>query len=184
MHETRNIASRAAPGTGLRRRVSGGQAALEFLISYSLLLLPVTMMLIFTSQMLWIWHGVNDWTREGARYAATHCWQGDGGNVSTYMKLNAPLMTDRDQFTQGPAEIQITYFSKDPDSGDIVEFACTDGECSQACIPELVRVRVAGYQFRTFLTYLGLNPITIPDFQTTVPMESAGCNPDSTDCLP
>lgn len=161
-----------------------GQATLEFILSYSALVLPITMMIIFTAKMLWVWNTVNDFTREGARYASTHCWQGDGGNVSTWMKQNFPLTFDRDQFTQGPAEIQVAYFGRDADTGELTEFACEGGECTAACIPAVVRVTIAQYEFRSFVSYLGLPPITIPNFQTTVPMESAGCNPDSSDCLP
>ena len=31
-------------------------------------------MVIFVAEMLWVWHSVVDFTRDGARYAATHCW--------------------------------------------------------------------------------------------------------------
>ena len=39
------------------------------------ILRPLTFALIFTAQLLWIWHSVNDFTRQGAGYAATHCWE-------------------------------------------------------------------------------------------------------------
>ncbi|HUQ94300.1 MAG TPA: TadE family protein [Bryobacteraceae bacterium] len=161
-----------------------GQATLEFVLAFGALLLPVTMMMIFTAKMMWVWHSVTDFTREGARYASTHCWQGGGENVRTWMTQNFPLTFDREQFTNGTAQIEISYFGTDPESGNLTEFSCSSGECTSACVPDTVRVRVLNYEFRSFFAYLGLPPVAMPDFQTTVGMESAGCNPDTTDCLP
>ena len=45
-----------------------GQATVEFVIAYSALLLPVTMMIVFTAKLLWVWNSMADFTREGARY--------------------------------------------------------------------------------------------------------------------
>ena len=56
-----------------RKQSEGGQATTEFVIAYAGVLFPLTFAVIFTSQLLWIWHGVNDFTRRGAGYAATHC---------------------------------------------------------------------------------------------------------------
>ena len=56
----------------------GGQALVEFALAWGVVILPLTFMIIFTSELLWIWHSVADFTRDGARYAATHCWEGDG----------------------------------------------------------------------------------------------------------
>jgi hypothetical protein len=160
-----------------------GQATLEFALSYAGVILPLTFGIIFTSQLLWIWHSVADFTRDGARYAATHCWQNDGSNVTGYMQNNAPLMPDRQQFITGPAQIVVSYFSKDPDSGQLVPFSCST-DCSSSCIPDTVQVTVMNYQYSTFITTLGLPPVNIPNFQTTVPMESAGCDPEQGVCLP
>jgi hypothetical protein len=160
-----------------------GQATIEFVLAWGSVILPLTFMIIFTSQLLWIWHSVADFTRDGARYAATHCWQADGSNVLTYMKANVPLMPDQFQFQNGPAQIVVTYFSKDPDSGALVPFSC-DGDCGTTCIPDVVTVTVTNYQFSTFITTLGLPPVTIPDFHTSVPVESAGCDPEQGVCLP
>ena len=66
-----------------RRATQGGQAAAEYAIVSAGVLLPVTMMLVFTAQLLWVWQSAVEWTREGARYAATHCYQGGGDNVRT-----------------------------------------------------------------------------------------------------
>jgi hypothetical protein len=167
----------------MRRRSQSGQAAVEFALAWGSVILPLTLMIIYTSQLLWIWHSVADFTRDGARYAATHCWQADGSNVINYMKANIPLMPDRFQFQNGPAQIAVSYFSKDPASGDLTAFSCS-GDCSTACIPDVVTVTITDYQFTTFLNTLGLPPVPIPDFHTSVPMESAGCDPEQGVCLP
>lgn len=164
-------------------RSQAGQATVEYAILTAGIVVPIIFGLIFVSQMLWVWHSVADFTRAGASYAATHCWQASADNVTAYMKTHVPLMADQDQFQGGNAEIQVNYFSKDPDTGDLTDFAC-DSECSTQCIPDAVSVRVINYQFRSFVGYLGLPPVSMPDFVTTVPIESAGCDPDQGTCLP
>ena len=160
-----------------------GQASLEFVLACAGVLLPVTFALIYTSQLLWVWHGVNDFTRQGANYASTHCWEGSGGNVIDFMRGNVPPMITQDQFQNGPAQISVSYFSRDPTSGQLAPFTC-DGDCSVACIPDTVTVSVSGYEYRTFVTALGLPPVEIPDFQTSQPIESAGCDPELGVCQP
>lgn len=167
-----------------RRNHISGQATVEFVMAYSALILPVSMMIIFTAQLLWVWHSMADFTNQGARYATTHCWQGDGDNVRAWMRQNVPLTPDRDQFQNGPAEIVIEYFGKDPGTGALTEYSCDGGDCSSSCVPDAVRVRVTGYEFRGLFTYLGLPPLSMPDFQTTLAVESAGCGPDSQECTP
>jgi Flp pilus assembly protein TadG len=162
-----------------RRR---GSAAIEFAITYAAVLLPLTFGLIFTSQLLWVWHSVNDWTRQGAGYAATHCWHAAADNVTGFMQQNVPPLIGQDQFVTGPAKIVVTYSANDG-TGQLVPFSC-DSECSLSCIPDTVSVTVTNYQFNSFVSFLGLPPITIPDFQTSQPMESAGCDPEQLACLP
>jgi Flp pilus assembly protein TadG len=172
-------------GTAMRKHADrrSGQALVEFALAWGTIILPLTFMIIYTSELLWIWHSVADFTRDGARYAATHCWKGDGSNVLNYMKANIPLMPDQIQFQNGPAQINVEYFSRDPDSGSLIPFSCS-GDCSTTCIPDVVTVSVTNYQFSTFVTTLGIPPINIPDFHTSVPMESAGCDPEQGVCLP
>ena len=73
----------------LKRLRQRGQSSLEFVIAYAGVLIPLTFAIIFTAQILWIWHSVNDFTRRGADYAATHCWTSGGGNVVNFMRTNA-----------------------------------------------------------------------------------------------
>ncbi|MCL5743241.1 MAG: pilus assembly protein, partial [Acidobacteria bacterium] len=84
-------------------RDKSGQEAVEFALIWGAVVLPLTFALIFVAEMLWVWHSVVDFTREGARYAATHCWQADGANVTAYMEQHVPRMIDMDQFISGAA---------------------------------------------------------------------------------
>ena len=160
-----------------------GQTTVEYGILYAGVVLPLTFAIIFVAEMLWVWHSVVDFTRDGAQYAATHCWESNGQNVITYMQTHVPRMVDMDQFQQGPAQIAVQYFARDPDTGSLTDFAC-DGDCSVDCIPDAVTVSVNSYEFRHFVNFLGLPPVTIPDFRSSSPMESAGCDPEQGTCLP
>ena len=160
-----------------------GQVTVEYTILMGGVIIPATFGIIYMAQLLWIWHSVVEFTRDGARYAATHCWQADSGNVMNYMKTHVPPMVDMDQFQNGPAQIEVDYFSRDPDTGVLGAFSC-DSECSTACIPDTVTVHVLDYQFRGFVGYLGLQPVSLPDFQASSAIESAGCDPDQGVCLP
>ncbi len=163
-----------------RRR---GQATLEFVLAMAGVLIPAIFAIIFTSELLWVWHSVNDFTRIGAGYAAKHCWTSDANNVTTFMKQNVPIMIDQAQFQSGPVQINVSYFGTDPASGSVIPFTC-DTECSTSCTPDTVTVSVTGYEYRTFLNALGLPPVPIPNFATSLPMESAGCDPEQAVCQP
>jgi hypothetical protein len=161
-----------------------GQTVVEWSLMYAGVIVPVMMGVVFVSQMLWIWHSVVDFTRDGARYAATHCWQEGGANVLDYMRTHVPRMLDMDQFQSGQVDITVQYFQRNPDSGTLDEFACDQGECSTQCVPDTVTVQVANYTFRRFFGFLGLPGVPVPDFRTSAPIESAGCDPEQGTCLP
>lgn len=167
-----------------RRRAQGGQAALEYALTSAGVLIPMTFMIVFTAQMLWTWHSAAEWTRNGARYAATHCYSGNGQNVQNWMRANVPVHMDQAEFSAGTAEIQVNYYSRNVETGVLEDFTCDGGDCSVECVPDAVTVRVNGYQFRGFMSYLGLPPVTMPNFMTSVPIESAGCDPDTGQCTP
>jgi hypothetical protein len=167
----------------LRGRDKSGQATIEFILLYLGVMVPLTFAIIFTAELLWVWNSVVEYTREGARYAATHCWQASPDNVTAYMQSHMPAMIDSNQFQTGQAEVQVLYYARDPDTGELSEFSC-DSECSTGCIPDAVTVSVTNYEFRRFVTYLGLPPVSLPNFQTSVPMESAGCDPEQGTCIP
>ncbi len=160
-----------------------GQATVEFALLYTLVIVPLTFGIIFISQMLWIWHSVVEFTRDGARYAATHCYQGSAQNVITYMQAHVPPMIDQNQFQVGPASIDVTYFQNNPPGGALTAFDC-DTECSVYCEPDAVSVGVSNYQFDRLLNFLKLAPIVIPPFTTTIPTESLGCDPATGACTP
>jgi hypothetical protein len=165
-------------------RRESGQTVVEWALIYVGVIMPLMMALIFTAELLWVWHSVVEFTREGARYAATHCWQASADNVLSYMRSHIPGTIDMDQFRDGPAEILVQYFSRNADTGTLEEFACDQGECSTLCIPDVVTVQVTNYTFRRFLSFLGLPGVSLPDFRTTLPIESAGCDPEQGTCLP
>jgi hypothetical protein len=160
-----------------------GQATVEFAVLYTLVIVPLTFGVIFISQMLWIWHSVVDFTRDGARYAATHCFEGGGTNVVAYMQAHVPPMIDQNQFQLGPASIDISYYQNSGAGAALQPFAC-DVECSVYCEPDVVSVGVSNYQFDRLLNFLRLPPILIPPFTTTIPTESLGCDPSTGSCTP
>jgi hypothetical protein len=161
-----------------------GQTFAEYGVLYITVIVPLTFGILFLAEMLWVWHSVVDYTRDGARYAATHCWQTDGTNVITYMQTNPPLMIDMDQFQQGMAQINVTYYAADPTTGELTEFACGGGDCTVDCLPDAVTVSVSQYQFTRFQNFFGLPPVPIPNFQETLPIESNGCDPEQNACFP
>jgi hypothetical protein len=164
-------------------RDSHGQETVEFAVLYAGVLLPLTFMVVFVSEMLWVWHSVVDFTRDGARYAATHCWQSGGANVLQYMESHVPLMIDMEQFQNNSAGITVQYFSIDPSSGELVDFTCDLGDCTTGCLPDVVTVSIANYQYTRFSGFFRLPPVTIPSFQTSMPMEGAGCD-ETGNCIP
>lgn len=164
--------------------LESGQATVEYALAFTGVILPMMFMIIFTAQLLWVWHSIVDFTRDGARYATTHCWQGSGENVITYMRTHVPLMVDIDQFQNGQADIVVQYFSRDPASGSLTDFSCDGGECSADCIPDAVTVTIRNYQFTRFMSFLGLPPVALPDFHTSLAIEGAGCDPEQGTCLP
>lgn len=164
-------------------RSQSGQVTLEYAILAAGVIFPTIFGLLYLSEMLWVWHSVADFTRDGANYASTHCWQAAADNVISYMKTHVPLMIDQDQFINGTATIEVNYYSKDPTTGFLVDFSC-DTECNTQCIPDVVTVRATNYQFTNFVRYLGLPPVTMPDFVSTATIESAGCDPDQDACFP
>ena len=88
-----------------RRRGQSGQAATEYVVASAGVLIPVTFMIVFTAQLLWTWHSAVEWTREGARYAATHCFSNGGDNVRSWMRSHVPPHMDQQEFQAGTAEI-------------------------------------------------------------------------------
>jgi hypothetical protein len=146
-------------------------------------ILPLTFAIIFTSELLWVWHSANEFTRDGARYAATHCWQANGENVQSYMRTHVPRMIDMDQFSSGGVDIVVDFYSRNAESGQLEAFTCDLGECTAQCVPDAVTVSLRNYEFRRFMGFLGLPPVALPDFRTTAVIESAGCD-ETGNCLP
>jgi Flp pilus assembly protein TadG len=160
---------------GLRK----GQAALEFALLYGGVILPLTFGIVYVAEMYWVWHSIVEFTRDGARYAATHCYETSGQNVIDYMQMHVPVNIDQNQFMAGgSAQINVNYFQLDPTTGILGPAAC-DGSCSTDCVPDAVTISISNYEFTRFVTYLHLPPIVIPAFPTSMPIESNGCNGDN-----
>jgi len=169
----------------MRRRANRqGQAAVEWALTYLGLILPLTMMLYHGANMLWVWNSMVDFTKTGANYAVTHCWEPGGGNVVNWMRQNTPVVFDRDQIRDGQVELEVNYYSRNAETGELEDFVCEGASCSRECVPDLVRVRVNNYQYRGLFSYFGLAPVTMPPFTTIMPVESAGCNPEEESCAP
>src|SRR5580698_10005945 len=95
-----------------------GQAAVELAIVSATVMVPLLFGIIYLAQLLWVWHSAVEFTRDGARYAATHCWEPNGTNVLQYMQTNVPPNIDSAQFQSGgSAQINVLYYQRDPVSG-------------------------------------------------------------------
>src|SRR5271167_2131529 len=92
-----------------RARCSG-QATFEFALLYGTVMVPLLFGMIYLAQLLWVWHSIVEFTRDGARYAATHCWDANGQNVMQYMQANVPANIDEVEFQSGgSAAINVQY---------------------------------------------------------------------------
>lgn len=163
-----------------------GQAAIEFVLLYGAVILPLTFGIVYTAEMYWVWHSMVEFTREGARYAATHCYVNGGANVVTYMQTHVPVNIDVLQFESGgTAQINVQYLSLDPAASppSLVQTTCA-GTCSADCVPDAVTVSVTNYEFRRFVNSLNLPPVTMPAFVTSMPTQSNGCDPEQNVCNP
>ena len=163
----------------MSRTNSRGQANVETALALIFGIIPLTFGLIAFSEIAWTYHALATLTRQGARYAATHCWQDDGGgNVVNWMQANAPAFPDRPLLVSGGIQLQVSYWMHDPATRQTVPFSCAGG-CSPDCVPDSVTVSIVGYEFNHFFPLLGLQPLQVPPFSTTVAMEGAGGNPET-----
>src|SRR2546427_374705 len=126
----------------LFRKNSRGQATVEMALAMIAGVVPLTLGLIAFTEIAWTYHALVTLTREGARYAATHCWRDDGSNVITWMQANAPPFPDRSQLASGGV-IQVSYWMHDPVNHESVRFSCSDA-CSAECVPDSVTVSISG----------------------------------------
>src|SRR5215831_6115449 len=163
----------------LSRTNSRGQASVETVVALMLGIVPLTFGLLAFGELAWTYHALAALTRLGARYAATHCWQDESGsNVVSWMKANSPPFLDRPLLVTGGIQIQVNYWMHDAGTHQSVPFSCS-GACSSNCVPDSVTVSITGYQFNHYFPLLGLSPLTVPPFSTTVAVESAGGNPET-----
>ena len=166
------------------RRTSWGQASVEMALVFGTVVVPSVFGLLMVAQAVWTWGSVVHLTRLGAKYAATHCWQdASGSNVVNYMQSNAPPMMDRQQLVTGAAQILVQYWTQDGANHQTVPFDCAES-CTAACVPDAVTVTVSGYRMGGLPQVLRLGTLGMPDFSTTMQVESAGGNPDTGQPVP
>ncbi|MSO19457.1 MAG: pilus assembly protein [Acidobacteria bacterium] len=155
-----------------------GQANVEFALVLIAGLIPLSLGLIAFAELAWTYHSLATLTRQGARYAATHCWVDDAGsNVITWMQNNSPPFLDRPRLSDGGAQIQVAYWTQDFATQESTQFSGSES-CSPGAAPDSVTVSISGYQFGHILPTLGFSPLSVPSFATTVEMESVGANQD------
>lgn len=163
----------------MRRRRQSGQASVEMALVMGTLVVPAVFGLLLVGQAIWTWGSLVHLTRLGAKYAATHCWQdAAGSNVVNYMQVNSSFILDRQQITGGSAQILVQYWTNDATNHVTVPFECGES-CSASCVPDAVTVTVSGYQFNSLVRVLGIGPVSMPAFSTTMQVESSGGNPDT-----
>jgi hypothetical protein len=161
-----------------------GQASIETVLALIVGIVPLTFGLIAFSEIAWTYHALTTLTRQGARYAATHCFQDDtGSNVVSWMQANSPAFPDRPLLSSGGIQIQVSYWTHDLETHETVPFSCAGG-CSPDCVPDSVTVGITGYEFNHFFPLLGLAPLPVPPFSTTVEIQSAGTNPETAVSVP
>jgi len=166
------------------RRSCRGQASVEMALALALGIVPLTLAFIAFVEVAWTYHALATITRQGARYASTHCWQDSAGsNVVNWLQMNAPAFPDRPQLLNGGIQLLVTYWAHDPSTHQSIPFACGDS-CSPQCVPDSVTVSVNGYEFSHLLPLLHLAPLRVPSFSTTVEMESVGADPDRSISVP
>ena len=110
-------------------------------------------------------------------YRRLHARVGELGTVPR-------MLSDYVAHLEAGSRVVLVKRESDPDTGSLIDFTCDSGECTADCIPDAVTVSVTTYEFRRFVGFLGLPPVPIPDFRTSLPMESAGCDPEQAVCLP
>src|ERR1051326_5874590 len=94
------------------------------------------------------------------------------------MKATSPIFPDRSQLLSGAITIQVNYWTHNLDADESDSFECDGTVACGACVPDSVTVSITGYQFNHFFQTLGLAPLQMPSFSTTVEVESAGGNGD------
>src|SRR5579884_3528725 len=169
----------------LGRVRSRGQATVETALALVVGMVPLTIALIGFSEIAWTYHALATLTRQGAQYAATHCWQDDSGsNVTGWMIANAPAFPDRPKLATGEIPIQVQYWSHDPVNHLSNPFVCDANTCSPQCVPDSVTVSINGYFYNHFFPYFGLAALQVPSFSSTVEIQGSGANPETGVSLP
>lgn len=139
------------------RKRERGATLVEFSIAATVFLTLMFAVLEF-GRVLWLHNALSDAARRGARYAATH----SSGDVTAVRNVvvygnpaggTKPLVQDLNTTTN----VNVTYNGYGLDSGTVT-------------------VSITNYQFQFVLPLL-TRSITMPNYATTLPAESAGLLP-------
>ena len=161
-------------------RSTRGQATVETALIMMTVMLPLIFGVVALADVAWTYHALVTLTRQGARYAATHCFEDDSGsNVVSWMQANSPPFLDRPQLVGGTVQILVNYWSHDVVNQVSNPYSGCVSTCTPACVPDSVTVSISGYQLRHLLPLLGLQPLQVPGFATTVEIQSAGGDPET-----
>src|SRR5260370_41872559 len=93
-------------------RTMRGQASVEMALALVFGILPLTIGLIAFAEAAWTYHGLVTLTRQGARYAATHCFQDSTGqNVVAWLRdsnnVSVPAFPERQQLVTCGLQAQV-----------------------------------------------------------------------------
>ena len=168
-----------------RRYSCGGQATIEAALTLLVGLVPLSIAMLGFAEIAWTYHALATLTRQGAQYAATHCWQDDSdSNVINWMTANAPAFPDRSKLVTGEIPIQVRYWTNDSANHLTNPFSCGGQSCSPECVPDSVTVSINGYYYNHFLPYFGFAPLLVPSFSTTMEIQGSGANSETGVSLP
>ncbi len=127
------------------------------------------------ARALFVWNTIGEVTRRGARVAAV-CQEGHAA-ITEIALFNGPGGGNASPVLKGltDANVIVEYLGDDgvtPATGDAIRY---------------VRVRVWAYVHQLLIPFLpaSVTNLTVPPFETTLPSESLGFNPDSgaTECV-
>lgn len=168
----------AVAGEDARAPGCAGQASIEMALIMMTIMIPLTLGIVAIADVVWTYHALVTLTRQGAHYAATHCYLGDNGQaVTDWMKANAPPFLDKPNIG-ATLQIQVNYWAHDFANNQSLAFSCAGAPC----VPDAVTVSIINYQFTHLLPLLHLQPLQVPAFSTTVEVQSAGIDPESGVC--
>lgn len=142
-----------------------GQTLVEFALVTVLFLILLFGITEF-SRALWTWNAIVHATREGARYAVVEAPTSTDTEVIKYVVYHDPAAT-------GSSTPVVPGLSE---SNVAVAYLKYDGSTvSNKVTADVIQVGIAGYTFNFLVPFFG-SGLTLPAFNTTLPLEGLGAN--------